>query len=73
MKLSNGVKMYVNYFDRVIKLKEENPTVGIILCKQSNKAVFEFTLNDKQKRIFAREYKLYLPGKKELKRQIENL
>ncbi|MBI3190036.1 MAG: DUF1016 family protein [Ignavibacteriales bacterium] len=67
------MQMYVNYFDRVIKLKEENPTVGIILCKQSNKAVVEFTLNDKQKRIFAREYKLYLPGKNELKRQIENL
>ena len=67
------MQMYVNYFDREIKLKNENNTIGIILCKQSNKAVVEFTLPEKQKQIFAREYKLYLPGKEELKRQIENL
>lgn len=67
------MQMYVNYFDREIKLKDENPTVGIILCKQSNHAVVEFTLPEKQKQIFAREYKLYLPSKEELKKQIENL
>ena len=67
------MQMYVNYFDREIKLKNENNTIGIVLCKQSNRAVVEFTLPEKQKQIFAREYKLYLPGKEELKKQIENL
>lgn len=67
------MQMYVNYFDREIKLKKENNTIGIVLCKQSNKTVVEFTLPEKQKQIFAREYKLYLPDKEELKRQIENL
>jgi predicted nuclease of restriction endonuclease-like (RecB) superfamily len=37
------MQMYVNYFDRMVKLPEENPTIGIVLCKQSNKAVVEFT------------------------------
>lgn len=67
------VQMYVNYFDRMIKTPEENPTVGIVLCKQSNKAVVEFTLPEKEKQIFAREYKLYLPAKEELKKQLESI
>ena len=67
------MQMYVNYFDREVKMKNENNTIGIVLCKQSNRAVVEFTLPQKQKQIFAREYKLYLPGKEELKKQIENL
>jgi predicted nuclease of restriction endonuclease-like (RecB) superfamily len=67
------MQMYVNYFDRELKLKNENNTIGIVLCKHSNKAVVEFTLPEKQKQIFAREYKLYLPSKEELKKQIENL
>ena len=67
------MQMYVNYFDREIKTSEENPTVGIVLCKQSNKAVVEFTLPEKEKQIFAREYKLYLPAKSELRKQLENI
>ena len=31
--------MYVNYYDRKVKLPKENPTIGIILCKQDNKTV----------------------------------
>jgi predicted nuclease of restriction endonuclease-like (RecB) superfamily len=67
------MQMYVNYFDRVLKLAEENHTIGIILCKQSNKAVVEFTLPEKEKQIFAREYKLYLPAKEELRKQLESI
>lgn len=64
------MQMYVNYFDRKIKMKEENPTMGIILCKYSNKAVVEFTLPESNKTIFAKEYKLYLPSKADLKKQL---
>jgi predicted nuclease of restriction endonuclease-like (RecB) superfamily len=67
------LQMYVNYFDRMVKTAKENPSIGIILCKQSNRAVVEFTLPEKEKQIFAREYKLYLPAKEDLKKQIENL
>jgi predicted nuclease of restriction endonuclease-like (RecB) superfamily len=65
------MQMYLNYYDRMMKLPEENHTIGIILCKQSNKTVIEFTLPEKEKQIFAREYKLYLPAKEELKKQLE--
>jgi len=65
------MQMYVNYYDRMIKTKEENSTIGIILCKEANKAIIEFTLPKDKKQIFTKEYKLYLPSKEELKKQIQ--
>lgn len=65
------MQMYINYFDRIIRLHDENRTVGIILCKQNNKTVVEFTLPEGQDQIFSREYKLYLPDKEDLKKQLE--
>ena len=64
------MQMYVNYYDRKVKLQEENPTIGIILCKEENKTVIEFTLSEINNTIFAKEYKAILPSKEELKKQI---
>jgi hypothetical protein len=41
------MQMYVNYFDRYVKLEDENPTVGILLCKQKSDALVELTLPEK--------------------------
>lgn len=38
------MQMYVNYYDRKVKLEEENPTIGIIVCKDKKDAVVEMTL-----------------------------
>ena len=65
------MQMYVNYYDRKLKLSEENSTIGIILCKEENKTVVEFTLPEDNRTIFAKEYKLYLPSKDELRKQLE--
>ena len=65
------MQMYVNYYDRKIKLTDEKNTIGIVLCKQENKTVVEFTLPLNNEQIFAKEYKLYLPSKEALRRQIE--
>ncbi|RYE53033.1 MAG: DUF1016 domain-containing protein [Sphingobacteriales bacterium] len=64
------MQMYVNYYDRKIKLPDENHTIGIILCKEENKTVVEFTLPENNKAIFAKAYKLYLPSKEQLKKQL---
>lgn len=61
------MQMYVNYYDREVKTTDENSTIGIILCKENDDFVVEFTLPEKNKQIFTNEYKLYLPDKKELK------
>jgi hypothetical protein len=65
------MQMYVNYYDRKIKKADERPTLGIILCKEDNKAVVEFTLPLNNEQIFSKEYKLFLPSKEELKKQLE--
>ena len=67
------MQMYVNYYDRMIKTKDENPTIGIILCKEENKTVVEFTLPENNNTIFAKEYKAVLPTKADLKKQLKNL
>ncbi|WP_439697473.1 YhcG family protein [Mucilaginibacter sp. AW1-7] len=64
------MQMYVNYYDRKVKRSHEKPTLGIILCKEDNKAVVEFTLPLNNEQIFSREYKLYLPSKEELQKQL---
>jgi hypothetical protein len=66
------MQMYVNYYDREIKLPDENPTIGLILCKEQNDLVLKYTLTPDQEHIFTKEYKLYLPTKEELQRYFNN-
>ena len=63
------MQMYVNYFDRHVKTEGEHPTVGIILCKKKHDALVEITL-PKDANIHAKEYRLYLPSKEELRRKL---
>ena len=65
------MQMYVNYYDRNIKVKEENPTVGILLSTTKNETVVRYTLPEDNKTIFASEYKLHLPTEQELINAIE--
>lgn len=60
------MQMYVNYYDRKVKLPDENPTVGVILCKDKNQAVVEMTLPENNSQIFASKYETILPSKEAL-------
>ena len=64
------MQMYVNYYDRYEKLEDENPTIGILLCKEKNDALVEITL-PQDANIYASEYKLYLPDKKLLQQKLK--
>ncbi|MCG2710813.1 MAG: PDDEXK nuclease domain-containing protein [Candidatus Omnitrophica bacterium] len=64
------MQMYVNYFDRYVKIDEEAPTVGIVLCHRKSDALVELTIPENSN-IHASQYQLYLPSKEELKKQIE--
>jgi len=63
--------MYVNYFDRFEKTEDENPTIGIILCKDKNDTLIELTL-PKDNQIFASKYQTILPKKEEFKKLLSN-
>lgn len=66
------MQMYVNYYDREIKLKDENQTIGLILCQNKSEAVVEYTLPENNEQIFASKYQTVLPSKERLKQLIEN-
>jgi hypothetical protein len=66
------MQMYVNYYDRELKHPNDNPAVGLILCERKKEAVVRYTLSQGNKQIFASKYKLYLPTKKELTRELKN-
>ena len=63
------MQMYVNYFDRYVKIDGELPTVGILLCDDKNDAVVELTLPE-DANIYASKYQLYLPSREELADQV---
>ena len=63
------MQMYVNYYDRNIKLNYEKPTIGILLCKKKNNAIVELTLPE-DANIYATEYSLYLPDKQLLQQKL---
>lgn len=65
------MQMYVNYYDRFVKLDDENNTIGIILCKDKKDTMVEITLPEKNQHIFASKYELILPSKEELKKLIQ--
>lgn len=63
------MQMYVNYYDRNVKLDYEKPTIGILLCKKKNDAIVELTLPH-DANIYASEYSLYLPDKHLLQQKL---
>lgn len=67
------LQMYVNYFDRVEKTPDENPTIGILLCTAKNDTVVKMTLPKGNSSILASQYQLYLPTQDQLKIEIESL
>lgn len=61
------MQMYVNYYDRELKLADENNTIGIVLCKNKRESVVEYTLPENNEQIFASKYQTVLPSKSALK------
>lgn len=66
------MQMYVNYYDRFVKLDDENKTVGVILCRDKSETLVEITLPMDNDQIFASRYQTVLPSKDEFKRLINN-
>ncbi|MGI6394133.1 MAG: PDDEXK nuclease domain-containing protein [bacterium] len=65
------MQMYVNYYDRFVRLPDENKTVGIVLCKDKSETLVEITLPENNNTIFASRYRTVLPDKKDFIRLLE--
>ena len=62
---------YVRMYEDLFKVKEDNPTIGLILCSKKNEAIARYSVLNNSKQLFASRYKLYLPTEEELERELE--
>lgn len=62
--------MYVRMFDELKKGKEDNPTIGLILCTDKSETMVKYSVLNENKQIFASKYKTVLPSEEELANMI---
>jgi predicted nuclease of restriction endonuclease-like (RecB) superfamily len=65
------MQLYVNYFDMEEKAKDDNPTIGLILCTKQSKKMVKYFFGNKEQNIYARKYQFYLPSEKELEMELK--
>ncbi len=63
--------MYVRMYDDKKRAAEDNPTLGIILCTETDADVAKYSVLSENKQLFAAKYLTYLPSEEELRREIE--
>ena len=64
--------MYVRMYDELVKEKTHNPTLGIVLCDETDEDIAKYSVLKGNEQLFASKYTLYLPTEEELKAEIEN-
>lgn len=64
--------MYVRMYDELKKAKDDNPTIGILLCTDTDADVARYSILNGNEQLFATKYKTYLPTEEELKAEIES-
>ena len=64
--------MYVRMYDELKKSLDDNPTIGIVLCSETDEDIAKYSVLKGNEQLFASKYKLYLPTEDELRAEIEN-
>ena len=63
--------MYVRMYDEMKRREDDNPTIGILLCTDTDEDIARFSILHGNEQLFAAKYKLYLPTEEELRNEIE--
>lgn len=63
--------MYVRMFDELKRTETDNPTIGILLCSETDEDIARYSVLKGNEQLFATKYKLFLPTPEELRREIE--
>ncbi len=63
--------MYVRMFNDLQKPEGDNPTVGLILCRQKDKTIAKYSMLNESRQLFASQYMMYLPTEEELARELD--
>jgi len=64
--------MYIRMYDEIKRGETDNPTVGILLCTETDEDIARYSILHGNEQLFATKYKLYLPTQEELRAEIEN-
>lgn len=62
---------YVRYFEDQIKQENDNPTIGLILCKEKSKTIVKYSLLNESEQVFASKYQMYFPTEKQLSEEVK--
>lgn len=63
--------MYVRMYDERIRGEGDNPTIGIVLCSETDEDIARYSVLHDNNQLFASKYMLYMPTEEELRREIE--
>lgn len=63
--------MYIRMFDELKRSEGDNPTIGIVLCSDTDEDIAKYSVLHGNEQLFASKYKLYLPTEEELRAEIE--
>ena len=63
--------MYIRMYDELKKSTDDNPTLGIVLCTETDEDIARYSVLHGNEQLFASKYKLYLPTEEELRNEIE--
>ena len=63
--------MYIRMYDELKKSPDDNPTLGIVLCSDTDEDIAKYSILHGNEQLFASKYKLYLPTEEELREEIE--
>ena len=63
--------MYIRMYDDLKRGEGDNPTLGIVLCADTDEDIAKYSILHGNEQLFASKYKLYLPTEEELRAEIE--
>lgn len=63
--------MYVRMYDDLFKEEDDNPTIGVLLCTDTDSTIAKYSVLNESKQIFAAKYMTYMPTEEELRLEIE--
>lgn len=69
-EFAGKMQFYLAALDDIVKAKGENPSIGIILCKEKNRTIVEYALRESKKPIAVAKYKIITKLPKELKKEL---
>jgi len=63
--------MYVRMYDDLVKGEDDNPTIGVLLCTETDNTIAKYSVLHESEQLFAAKYMSFMPTEEELRREIE--